>query len=90
MLLSLRFVDKVIKLPFLTSDDDYGKLIINLKPNIIAVTKGDPIIYKKKSHAELVGAQLVTISKTKTPSTSEIINKLIYTHEDYKKRQKRN
>lgn len=72
ILLSLSFVDEVIILKSEMHDSDYLDLVISVSPDIIAVTKGDPILKKKKSHAKKVGAKVIQIPKIKTPSTSRI------------------
>ena len=72
MLESLRFVDEVIPLPPMKSDQEYFDLVRRVQPHIISVTDGDPIVEKKKRQAELVGAQLVVIPKIHTPSTSQL------------------
>lgn len=69
---SLKFVDEVIILKEKMTDPDYRALVIKIKPRIIAVTKGDPILEKKKSHAEKAGAKVVQISKVEVSSTSKI------------------
>lgn len=72
MLEALSFVDEVISLPSMKSDEDYANLILKIKPAAIAVTRGDPIIDKKRHHAETVAAKLVVIPKIHTPSTSQL------------------
>lgn len=72
MLESLSFVDEVIELAPMNSDADYFELIKHLRPSIIAVTQGDPILDKKRKQAALVSAALVIIPKIHTPSTSQL------------------
>lgn len=72
MLESLRSVDEVLPLPPMESDDEYAQLVAKIKPNILAVTEGDPILEKKKQHAASVGAELVVIPKIHTPSSSQL------------------
>ncbi|MGA2910963.1 MAG: adenylyltransferase/cytidyltransferase family protein [Candidatus Microgenomates bacterium] len=72
MLESLSFVDQVIILKDEMKDKDYFDLVKKVKPQIIAVTKGDLIIGKKKKQAEEIGAEVIEISKVDSPSTSEI------------------
>ena len=73
MLESLNFVNEVISLPDSMTDNDYWNLVKSVKPQIIAVTKGDPILSKKQKQADKVGAKLIEIEKIKVPSTSQII-----------------
>jgi len=72
MLESLHFVDEVIILPDEMKDKDYRQLVKNVKPQIIAVTTGDPILKKKQKQAKSIGAQIIEIPKIKAPSTSQI------------------
>ncbi len=72
MLESLSFVDEVIALPPMNSDEEYANLVNQVRPSVVAVTEGDSILDKKKHHAEAVGARLVVIPKTHTPSTSQL------------------
>jgi rfaE bifunctional protein nucleotidyltransferase chain/domain len=72
MLESLTFVDEVIILGDKMTDKDYQNLVKKVKPQVIAVTSGDPILGKKQKQAKDIGAELVEISKIEAPSTSEI------------------
>jgi FAD synthetase len=69
---SLTYVDEVIILKDKMTDWDYLDLVLEVKPNIIAVTAGDPFLKKKKIHAGAVKAQVVEISKIETLSTTKI------------------
>jgi FAD synthetase len=69
---SLSFVDEVIILKDEMTDADYLKLCQEVRPLYIAVTKGDPIIEKKKLHAKRVGAKIIEIEKINVPSTTQI------------------
>lgn len=72
MLEAVSVVDEVISLSPMTSDQEYLNLVQRIKPHVIAVTQGDPIVDKKQSHADSVGAHLVIIPKISTPSTSQL------------------
>lgn len=72
MLEALSVVDEVIALPPLTGDASYAKLVADIHPTIVATTEGDPIVEKKRAHAEAIGAQLMIIPKVSTPSTSQL------------------
>lgn len=72
MLSSLSFVDEIIELPPMNTDEKYFELVTNVKPAVIAVTEGDPIVDKKREQANRVGAKLVVIPKIHTPSTSQL------------------
>lgn len=72
MLEALKFVDEIIMLPTLTTDQEYLGLVHRLKPQVIAVTESDPILDKKQQQASEVGAEVVVIPKIHTPSTSQL------------------
>lgn len=72
MLESLHFVDEVIILKDEMKDEDYFNLVRSVKPQILAVTYGDPILAKKQKQAKEVGAIVVEIPKIMAPSTSQI------------------
>ena len=63
MLVSLRFVDVVILLPYFSHDQEYNELIKKLQPHIIATTEGDPHTEQKKRQAESVGAKVIEVIK---------------------------
>lgn len=72
MLDALDCVDEVILLPAITTDIYYKNLIEKMKPAVIALTEGDPILEKKQTQAAEIGAELVVIPKIHTPSTSQL------------------
>ena len=72
MLEALECIDEVISLPPMHSDQNYLELVLKVRPQVIAVTEGDPIKDKKEQHALKVGASLVVIPKIRTPSTSQL------------------
>jgi len=72
MLTALRSVDLIVLLPMMEKDRDYLNLVMKIKPDIIAVTEGDPLIEKKQGQAKEVGGELKIIPLTKTLSTSEL------------------
>ncbi len=73
VLSKLEMVDKVIKLPYLKTDD-YFEIIKKIKPSFIAVSKDDKNLSRKKEQAKLVGAKLVEVTKQiPSQSTSRII-----------------
>lgn len=63
VLKALKFVDRVILLPNMKNDSDYERLIKQIKPDIIAATKGSEDNHLKKRAAKLVGAKLVYVTK---------------------------
>lgn len=74
MLMSLKVVDEVVKLPEMKTDEEYFNLIRNIKPSVIAITDGDKRISQKKEQAKTVGAKLVIVTKLiPQQSTSRVI-----------------
>ena len=75
VLKALKFVDEVILLPNLKSEQEYDRIIKKIKPSIIAVTFGDPDIHHKKRSAKLVGAKLkFVVRRLKNHATSSLLD----------------
>lgn len=75
ILAAIKFVDLVILLPFFKNDQKYLKLVEKIKPQVIAVTEGDPQIKNKQRQASAIGAQLKVVSPfIKKFSSSKIIH----------------
>jgi rfaE bifunctional protein nucleotidyltransferase chain/domain len=72
MLEALSFVDEVMVLPPMRSDEEYFDMVKKVKPDIIALTEGDPILHKKMEQGKQTGAEVVIIEKITTPSTSQL------------------
>lgn len=72
MLEALKFIDEVRMLLPMKTDADYNALVMEIKPDVIATTEGDPILNKKQKQAESIGAELIIIPKIHTPSTSQL------------------
>lgn len=68
----IKDVDVIIKLPVFSKDEDYRKLVLGLKPNIIAVTENDPNIGKKKTQVKVLGGELKIIEFFKSLSSSRL------------------
>ena len=62
ILLNIRSVDAVIVLPFMKTDEEYRLLVKHTQPSVIAVTKGDIHLSKKRLYAQEVGAKLCVVS----------------------------
>jgi len=78
MLMSLKMVDEVIKLPEMKTDEEYVTLVKSIKPSIIAVTDGDKRMSQKKEQAKIVGSKLVVVTKLiAQQSTSRVIEIII-------------
>ena len=72
----LSYVDFIIPLRGMTKKEEYDKLIVQIKPDLITITKGDINIKKRKIQADLVGAKLIEISKIENISTTQIIKNI--------------
>lgn len=69
---SIKYVDEVIILPENMKDEDYKKIVTTIKPDIIAVTKGDKNIDKKLDQAKFIGAKVVKTKSIKNLSSTKI------------------
>lgn len=58
---NLPVVDSVILLPDFKNDLNYQELVKKIEPDIIAVTKGDPIFDLKKRYAAEAGGEIVKV-----------------------------
>ena len=76
MLSALGCVDLVVLLPAMEDDSDYLSLMRTIKPDIIAVTKNDPHIEKRKDQAKQIGGELRVIPVAGTLSTSQLARAL--------------
>lgn len=73
MLASLLMTDYIVLLEGTLTNDDYDKLILAIKPDIIATTKADPYRIHKERQAKLVRAKVVDVTKMlRTKSTTKI------------------
>ena len=62
ILSALSFVDLVILLHYFFSDKDYFNLVYQIKPKVIAITKGDPQEQNKEKQAKIIGAKIVVVT----------------------------
>lgn len=76
MLESLSCVDEVFLLPPIEGNDAYNRLIMMIRPDVIACTEGDPFAETKRKQAEERGGRLVIIPKITSPSTSKLVKLL--------------
>ena len=75
---ALRFIDYVVKIPFLKENADYDKLILRLAPSIIAVTKESSAVEHNKRQAKLINADVVeVIGHIPEMSTTQIAKKIL-------------
>jgi rfaE bifunctional protein nucleotidyltransferase chain/domain len=61
VLAAIRFIDYVIKIPFLKDNGDYDKLVLRINPSVIAITKGSNALEHSKRQAKKIGAQLLEV-----------------------------
>jgi cytidyltransferase-like protein len=62
LLLSHQMVDHVLLLPYFDKDVQYRDLVEDLKPDVIAVTDGDPYLENKKQFASEVRGKVHIVS----------------------------
>lgn len=55
LLSKLEMIDFIIPLKEMTKDAQYDKIIFQLKPDVLATTKGDPNVKHKERQAKLIG-----------------------------------
>lgn len=72
VLSAMEFVDYVVMMTPLNTDEDYINLSLLIKPDFIAVTANDPQIDKKRKQTELVKGKLKIIPFWKTFSSSKV------------------
>lgn len=71
----LAAVDYVVNMPYLKEDLEYDRLILRIKPDIIAATSGSQSTNHYKRVAKLVGAKLKFVTEAIGDySTSSLIN----------------
>ena len=58
---ALACVDYVLPIPHFETDAEYGAVIQSLRPEVIAVTEGDPALSKKQQHADANGAVVAEV-----------------------------
>lgn len=74
ILSSVAFVDYIIPLEKIYKDENYADLINEIKPDVIAITKGDPNERKKKLQAKSVGGKVkVVLKKLPDHSTTKLL-----------------
>lgn len=77
VLSSIRSVDYVIKIPFLKTNDEYDKLVMKLKPSIIATTKASMQVKHNLRQAKLIGAKVLEVIGTIPDKSTSKIAKII-------------
>lgn len=73
VLAKLQMIDYIVTLKGVLTNEDYDKLILAIKPAIIATTKADPYRMHKERQATLSGARVVDVTEViQTNSTTKI------------------
>lgn len=63
ILSSLQSVDYIVLLTNMTSNIRYDKIMVELKPDVIATTYGDPYVEHKKRQARLINGKVEYVTK---------------------------
>lgn len=75
VLSALKSVDHIVSLPNIEREDQYNEIVRKIKPDIIAVTEGDPNALYHIRSAKKVGAKIKYVTKIiGNHSTSRILN----------------
>lgn len=77
ILSAINFVDYVVLLGEIKNNEQYDKMVFDLKPNIIAVTKNDPKTIHNKRQAKMINAKVVSVINRLTNKSSSNLSKLI-------------
>lgn len=75
ILAAIESVDFIVILPASLKTPDYKKLVFKIKPDIIAVTSGDPNLKEKKLQAKKIGGEVkVVLKKIPEHSTTKLLD----------------
>jgi rfaE bifunctional protein nucleotidyltransferase chain/domain len=77
ILSALGSVDYVILLGNMTNDTKYDRLIIQMMPDVIAATYGDPYIKHKKRQARLINGRVACVIKKINNYSTTLLTKNI-------------
>lgn len=78
VLSSLQTVDFIISLTGMTKNEEYDRIMIQIKPDIVAMTKGDPNVAQRIRQCEKIGAKLkLVIEKIDGISTTALVSEFI-------------
>ncbi|MEX2013077.1 MAG: adenylyltransferase/cytidyltransferase family protein, partial [Candidatus Levyibacteriota bacterium] len=74
ILSALETISYIVLLPEMKNNDDYDRLVTQLRPMVIAVSENDKNIEHKKRQAKITGARLLTvIPQIANQSTTRLI-----------------
>ena len=75
ILAGIQSVDYIVKLKNMTNNDCYDKIMVEMRPNAISTTYGDPHVNHKKRQAKLIHAKLIyAVKRIKDYSTTKYVN----------------
>jgi len=75
----ISYIGPLCLIPYLAKDSDYEKLVSNIKPEIIAVTKNDPQLEKKKRQVKKNGGQLLIVTNfIKNKSSRDLLKSFLF------------
>lgn len=77
ILAALDCVDVVILLPLFSTDTEYSDLVMQIRPDIIAITENDPQKVHKEAQSKEVGGQVVVVTSYIPNKTSSDLMKAI-------------
>lgn len=77
ILSAIRYVDYVVTLVQICTNDQYDDIIQKLNPVLIATTQGDKNIEHKKRQAKLTGADLIEVMPRKLDQSTSKIAQLL-------------
>jgi FAD synthetase len=73
VLASIRFIDYVIKMPVMRCNDDYDRVVGQIHPTVVAITKNSKVLEHNKRQAKKIGFKIVSvISRIPEKSTTQI------------------
>lgn len=77
ILAALSCVDVVVLLPLLSTDKEYGDLVMQIKPALIAITENDPQRAHKELQVKEVGGEVVVVTSYIPQKTSSDLLKVL-------------
>jgi len=74
ILASISYLDYIVPLEGIKSNRDYDKIVSEIKPDFIAITKGDTCESYKEKQAKNINAKIIAVTeKIKDKSSSKLI-----------------
>ncbi len=77
ILSALEAVDYIVPLVGMTKNEEYDRLMIQIKPDVVAMTAGDSEIERRANQCKAVGAKLkLVIKEVDKTSTTDLIDEI--------------